>query len=110
MGYSAQANKEEIADKSSEMNGKQSTYKDTTGPRSRYPNTAINVSKAEFEENLLKDKWSKSLSTDGETAIYKKGGAKYVIREEARSTGGTTTDYYKPGNLTITSKIRFDMP
>lgn len=60
----------------------------------------------EFEKNLLDEGWSKSVSKDGKVVIYEKDGARYVIREDAKSTGGPTADYYKPGSKQIDTKIR----
>jgi hypothetical protein len=84
-------------------------YQDVTDPRSRCPNIGTDISKAEFEKNLLEENWTRSLAKGGEAIIYKKDGAKYVIREEALSTGKATADYYKPGSPDISTKIRFDI-
>ena len=83
-----------------------SKYEDITSPGSRYANRGTDVSKSQFEENLSDSGWSKSTSQDGRVSIYTKGGARYVVRDGARSTGGPTADYYAPGSKSIDVKIR----
>jgi len=85
---------------------KASKYEDITSAGSRYINKSTDVTKAEFGENLVKNGWTKSLSKDGKTIIYQKDGAKYVLRDGAKSTGGPTADYYKAGSKSIDIKIR----
>ncbi|UXI70358.1 RHS repeat-associated core domain-containing protein [Tahibacter amnicola] len=88
-----------------------SNYEDVTDPGSRYPNRSTDVSKAEFEQNLTDSGWSKTVSKDGKVAIYEKDGARYVVRDGAKSTGGPTADYYGPNNTGgIDVKIRLDQP
>lgn len=81
-------------------------YEDVTKPGSRYVNRVTNISKAEFEKNLLRDGWKKSISKDGKTIILTKDGAKYVLRDGAKSTGGSTADFYPKGSKRMTLKIR----
>ena len=83
-----------------------STYKDVTKPGSRYPNTETNLTRTQFEENLKSDGWNKSVRQDGKIIIYEKDGSQYVMRNDARSTGGPSADYYKPGSDFINTKIR----
>ncbi|MEA4848959.1 MAG: hypothetical protein VB106_17130 [Clostridiaceae bacterium] len=83
-----------------------SKYEDVTLPDSRFINKATNVTKAEFGENLGKNNWNSSVTKDGKAIIYQKGGAKYVLRDAAKSTGGPTADYYKAGSKSIDIKIR----
>nr|WP_238980504.1 RHS repeat-associated core domain-containing protein [Geobacillus sp. YHL] len=82
-------------------------YKNVTKSGSRYINIQTDVSKAEFEKNLLRNGWRKSKSKDGKTTIFTKDGAKYVLRDEAKSTDGPTADYYPKGSKKMTLKIRF---
>ena len=86
--------------------GKVSKYEDVTKSGSRYANRATDVTKADFEKNLLKDGWKKTTSKDGKTTILTKDGAKYVLRDGARSTGGPTADFYPSGSKGFTLKIR----
>ncbi|OKO96214.1 wall-associated protein [Geobacillus proteiniphilus] len=86
--------------------GKASKYVDVTKSGSRYANRATDVSKAQFEKNLLRDGWKKSISKDGKTIILTKDGAKYVLRDGAKSTGGSTADFYPKGSKRMTLKIR----
>ncbi|WP_306465188.1 RHS repeat-associated core domain-containing protein, partial [Thermaerobacillus caldiproteolyticus] len=86
--------------------GKASKYVDVTESGSRYANRATDVSKAQFEKNLLRDGWKKSISKDGKTIILTKDGAKYVLRDGAKSTGGSTADFYPKGSKRMTLKIR----
>jgi len=86
--------------------GTSSKYEDITSSGSRYTNKSTNVTKSEFGENLLNNGWTKSISKDGKTTIFQKDGAKYVLRDGAKSTGGPTADYYRPGSKSISIKIR----
>ncbi|MCB1207684.1 MAG: hypothetical protein KDK97_00090 [Verrucomicrobiales bacterium] len=83
-------------------------YDDVTRAGSRYANRATDVSKAIFEKNLIDSGWARSVSKDGKTIILQKDGAKYVLRDGAKSTGGPTVDYYKPGSQGIDVKIRLE--
>ncbi|WP_236546406.1 MULTISPECIES: hypothetical protein [Anoxybacillus] len=86
--------------------GKASKYVDVTKSGSRYSNRETDVSKAQFEKKLLRDGWRKSISKDGKTIILTKDGAKYVLRDGAKSTGGSTADFYPKGSKRMTLKIR----
>lgn len=46
------------------------------------------------------------MSKDGKAVNYQKDGAKYTVRDNAKSTGRPTADYYKAGSKTIDLKIR----
>jgi hypothetical protein len=80
------------------LTGVSSLYDDVTRTGSRYANRATDVSKAGFEKNLIDSGWARSVSKDGKTIILQKDGAKYVLRDGAKSTGGPTADYYKAGS------------
>jgi RHS repeat-associated protein len=80
------------------LTGVSSLYVDVTRTGSRYANRATDVSKADFEKNLFDSGWARSVSKDGKTIILQKDGAKYVLRDGAKSTGGPTADYYKAGS------------
>ena len=86
--------------------GTRSRYDDVTTAGSRYPNRATDVSKANFEKNLVDTGWARSVSKDGKTVILQKDGARYVIRDGAKSTGGPTADYHLSGSQGIDLKIR----
>lgn len=85
---------------------KSSKYEDVTKSGSRYANRSIDVTKSDFEKVLLKDGWQKSASKDGKTIILTKDGAKYVLRDAAKSTGGPTADFYPDGSKKFILKIR----
>jgi len=40
--------------------------------------------------------WTRESRADGIVENYRKDGAKYSIRNDARSTGGPTADFYHP--------------
>lgn len=77
---------------------KVSKYIDITETDSRFANRATNVTKSQFERILLDNGWTRSISKDGKVVNFTKDGAKYSLREGAKSTGGPTADFYKPGN------------
>jgi hypothetical protein len=79
------------------------------GNFSKYDNTTKKNSvenRTDFERNLSDNGWTKSMSKDGKATIYEKDGARYVIRDNADSTGTPTADYYAPGSDEINLKIR----
>ncbi|NMO94917.1 hypothetical protein [Paenibacillus lemnae] len=86
--------------------GKASKYKDVTEPTSRFHNRRTGVTREKFEENLIEEGWTRSISKDGKAVNYEKDGARYSIREGAKSTGETSADYYKKGSKKIDVKIR----
>jgi RHS repeat-associated protein len=86
--------------------GANSIYDDITATGSRYPNSATNVSKADFEKYLIASGWKRAVSKDGKATILEKDCAKYILRGGAKSTGGPTADYYKAGSQGISIKIR----
>jgi hypothetical protein len=55
---------------------------------------------------LLDAGWKKSTSKDGKVVNYEKDGHRYSVREQSKSSGGPTADYYKPGSKEIDVKIR----
>jgi hypothetical protein len=69
-------------------------------------NRATDVTRANFERNLLDAGWKKSTSKDGKVVNYEKDGHRYSVREQSKSSGGPTADYYKPGSKEIDVKIR----
>jgi hypothetical protein len=88
--------------------GPASSYVEVTRGGSRVPNRSTGVDRHSFEKNLLNSGWSKSVSKDGRTAVFEKDGARYVLRSGAKSTGGPTADFYKPGSKSIDQKIRLE--
>lgn len=87
-----------------------SLYRDVAKPCSQYANRATNLSKLEFEQNLLKQGWNREIHPNGEGVILSKNGARYYLRDVAKSTGGATADYYKAGNTGKANlKIRLDV-
>jgi len=85
-----------------------SKYEDKTLQGSRVANRATDVKKGDFENNLVDNGWAKSVSKDGKVSIFEKDGAKYVLRNDAKSTGGPTADFYKAGSKEIDVKIRIE--
>ena len=85
--------------------GAASQYNDITKGNS-VKNIQTDVKRADFESNLSANGWNKSTSKDGLTTIYEKDGAKYVIRDNAKSTGTPTADFYKAGSNEVNIKIR----
>ena len=69
---------------------------DETRPSATMPNYKSDLTRDEFESRLSELGWSKEPSKDGAAMIYTKDGAKYVVRDEAKSTGGPTADFYHP--------------
>lgn len=80
-------------------------YQDITSPGARMANRATNISAREFEKQLLEGGWAKAVGRGGTT--FSKDGARYFLRQGAKSTGGPTADYYMPGSKTADLKLRF---
>lgn len=68
-------------------------------------NIITDVPKSEFGANLLKDGWTKTLSTNGKVEIFTKNGAKYSVREYSK-TGPPTAEFTPRGAGKYTLKIR----
>lgn len=83
-------------------------YEDISTTGSRYANRATDASRNDFEQNLLDTGWARSASKDGSVTIFEKDGAKYVLRDNAKSTGGPTADFYGSGSDSIDLKIRLE--
>jgi RHS repeat-associated protein len=88
--------------------GTASLYDDVTRAGSRFANRATDVTKSQFEKNLIDSGFTRSLSKDGKAVILEKNGARYILRDGAKSTGGPTADFYKPGSSSIDLKIRLE--
>jgi RHS repeat-associated protein len=85
-----------------------SLYEDVTRAGSKFPNRATDVTMSQFERNLINSGFTRSLSRDGKVAILEKQGVRYILRDGAKSTGGPTADFYKPGHSAIDLKIRLE--
>ena len=83
-----------------------SLYDDVTRAGSRYANRATDVTKSQFQKNLVDSGFARTVSKDGKVIILPKDGAKYILRDAAKSTGGATADFYKVGSKSIDLKIR----
>lgn len=83
-----------------------SKYEEATSSGSRFINRIADVTKSDFEKNLSGSGWRQTVSKDGKVSIFEKDGAKYVVRDGAKSTGGPTADFYKAGSKSIDVKIR----
>jgi hypothetical protein len=77
-----------------------------TNEGSRVVNKVADLSRANFEKNLTNSGWTRSVSKDGRVVNYEKDGARYSVRDNAKSTGGPTADYYKAGSDKPDIKIR----
>lgn len=77
-----------------------------TAAGSRFSNRVTDVTRDQFEKNLLDSGFSQTLSKDGKAIILGKDGARYSLRDRAKSTGGPTADFYKPDSKTPDLKIR----
>jgi hypothetical protein len=69
---------------------------DTTDRSAGMANYDTDLSRSEFESELSQLGWTKEPSPDGKVMIYTKDGAKYTVRDDAKSTGGPTADFYHP--------------
>nr|MDT0661119.1 RHS repeat-associated core domain-containing protein [Micromonospora sp. DSM 115978] len=83
-----------------------SKYEDITDPKSRFANRLTDVGHEEFADNLVARGWTRSTSKDGQTLIFQKDGAKYVLREKAKTYGGWTAEFTRAGDKKVTLKIR----
>lgn len=83
-----------------------SKVEDVTKKGSRYQNIKTDVSKSDFEKNLIDSGYNKSVSKDGVTNIFEKGKMKYSTRSNASSTKGPTADVFI--NNKQTKKIRLE--
>ena len=57
-------------------------------------------------KNLIDSGFVRSISRDGKVVVLEKDGARYIIRDAAKSTGGSTADFYRAGSGSIDVKIR----
>ncbi len=69
---------------------------DTTDPGAGMVNYDTYLTRSEFESELSRLGWTKESSLGGKVVIYTKDGARYVVRDDAKSTGGPTADFYHP--------------
>jgi RHS repeat-associated protein len=83
-----------------------SDHMDITRGKGNVPNRETNLTRAEFEQNLSSAGWTKTVRGNGKVVEYAKDGFRYVVRDSAKSTGGPTADFYKPGSKSIDLKIR----
>jgi len=81
-----------------------SKVEDATKSGSRLPNIETDVTRKEFEKNLLETGFKKSKSKDNKVSIFKKGDKKYATRSSSKSTKGPSVEVFKK-NIPI-SKIR----
>ncbi|EOQ04467.1 RHS repeat domain-containing protein, partial [Bacillus cereus] len=88
------------------IGNKTSSYKDVTKPGSIVRNRKTNLSRSQFEKNLSNNGWKTSKSKDGNVSIMMKNGAKYIVRNNAKSTKKPTADYTPKGKKRATLKIR----
>jgi hypothetical protein len=80
---------------------------DVTKSGATMPNYETDLTRREFETTLSNLGWAKEPSPDGKAIIYMKDGAKYSVRDDAKSTGGPTADFSHPlGDGSIVMKLR----
>ncbi|MBA3486035.1 MAG: RHS repeat-associated core domain-containing protein, partial [Lysobacter sp.] len=92
------------ADGAKDANRIASKVEDATKPGS-IPNIKTDVTKAEFEGNLVNNGFTQSASKDGKVNVFEKGDQKLTTRDSSKS-GGPTAESFKDGALTV--KIRLD--
>jgi hypothetical protein len=80
-------------------------YDRTTKERS-VENRRTDVGRTAFEKNLRDGGWNESKSADGKVTMFEKDGARYVLRANAKSTGGPSADFYNSGSSSANLKIR----
>lgn len=69
---------------------------DTTEPGARMENYEVDLSRADFESELSQLGWTTEASKDGLAMNYLKDGAKYSVRDDAKSTEEPTADFFHP--------------
>jgi hypothetical protein len=82
-----------------------SKYERATKERS-VGNRNTDVGRTEFEKNLRTGDWKESRSADGKVTIIEKDGARYVLRDNAKSTGRPSADFYDSGSSSVNLEIR----
>jgi hypothetical protein len=86
--------------------GASSLYEDVTAAGSRVANRATDVTRAEFEGNLVKSGFSKAVSKDGLATIFEKDGVKYTVRATSKSTQSPTAEVFVNGIRTLKIRIQ----
>jgi hypothetical protein len=81
---------------------------DVTKNGATMPNYKTDLSRSEFESQLSQLGWAKEPSKDGKAMIYTKDGAKYSVRDDAKSTEEPSADFFHPfgNNKKIDMKLR----
>ena len=69
---------------------------DVTKNGATMPNYKTDLSRSEFELQLSQLGWAKEPSKDGKAMIYTKDGAKYSVRDDAKSTEEPSADFFHP--------------
>jgi RHS repeat-associated protein len=93
----------ETAEASAVLEGAFSVIEDVTSKGARMINRAINVSRAEFEDNLVKAGFKKT--RDNVIREFTNGDIRYVTRSFSTSTGEPTAEVWKGGNLIMKIRI-----
>jgi hypothetical protein len=83
------------------------TGTDVTKPRAREPNYETDLTRPEFESILSKLGWAKEPSPDGEAMNYWKDGARYSVRDYAKSTESPTAEFFHPFGNTNRDRKHF---
>jgi RHS repeat-associated protein len=82
-------------------------YIDITAKGSRVRNVQTSIGRSTFEQNLTDAGFKPTVVGPGKNVVsYELNGARYVVRDAARSTGLPTADYYPAGSTSFTLKIR----
>lgn len=70
-------------------------------------NVQTSVNRSSFEQNLIDAGYKPTVAPNGPNVVtYELNGARYVVRDAAKSTGGPTADFYPAGSRDFTLKIR----
>jgi hypothetical protein len=70
-------------------------------------NVQTSVTRPSFEQNLIDAGYKPTVAPTGPNVVtYELNGARYVVRDAAKSTGGPTADFYPAGSKDFTLKIR----
>jgi hypothetical protein len=86
--------------------GASSLYEDVTETGSPIANRFTDVKRADFEGNLLKSGFSKTVSKDGLATLFEKDGVRYAIRAMSKSTQGPTAEMFVNGVKALKIRIQ----
>ncbi len=90
------------------QSGAASRYEFQPGGMSSVPNWSTNVSRVEFERNLLANGYARTVSSRGDAVVLQRGGYRYTISSNpaVRSGGRYTADVFSVDRGRTVAKIR----